>query len=88
MLMAMLLVAITTVSSDNIRKDETPLKRLARAPEKSCHYDKTPWSPCDDKTNMKTRTLTLKEGDETTCEKTKKMVKKCKKGHKKNHNKQ
>jgi pleiotrophin len=47
--------------------------------ETNCHYEKSQWSPCDEKTNVKARTLTLKKGDET-CEKTKKIEKKCKKG--------
>lgn len=39
MLMAVLLVAITTVSSDVIKKDEKPLNRLARASGKGkCYY--------------------------------------------------
>lgn len=47
--------------------------------ETSCHYEKSQWSPCDEKTNVKTRTLTLKKGD-ASCENTKKIEKKCKKG--------
>lgn len=47
--------------------------------ESNCHYEKSQWSSCDEKTNVKTRTLTLKKGDES-CEKIKKIEKKCKKG--------
>lgn len=54
-----------------------------------CRYEKGPWSECDPKNNMRTRTLTLKDrkkGDATTtaanCEPTKTIQKKCKKGKK------
>ncbi|XP_046588549.1 uncharacterized protein [Neodiprion pinetum] len=46
----------------------------------SCRYEKSDWSACDIKTNTRSRTLTLKKGDPKTCEKTKKLDKKCKKG--------
>nr|CAD7597897.1 unnamed protein product [Timema genevievae] len=45
-----------------------------------CRYVKGAWSDCDSKTNMRTRTLTLKKGDQQTCEQTKTIQKKCKKG--------
>ncbi|XP_063235273.1 uncharacterized protein LOC134538154 [Bacillus rossius redtenbacheri] len=44
-----------------------------------CRYVKGAWSDCDSKTNMRTRTLTLKKGDQATCEPTKTIQKKCKK---------
>ncbi|XP_058790642.1 uncharacterized protein LOC131663900 [Phymastichus coffea] len=44
----------------------------------ACRYNKGQWSECDHKTNMRTRTLTLKKGDKT-CEQTKAISKKCKK---------
>nr|CAD7428413.1 unnamed protein product [Timema monikensis] len=44
-----------------------------------CRYVKGAWSDCDSKTNMRTRTLTLKKGDQQTCEQTKTIQKKCKK---------
>nr|CAD7201435.1 unnamed protein product [Timema douglasi] len=47
-----------------------------------CRYVKGAWSDCDSKTNMRTRTLTLKKGDQQTCEQTKTIQKKCKKGAK------
>ncbi|KAG8323418.1 hypothetical protein J6590_006431 [Homalodisca vitripennis] len=53
---------------------------------KPCRYEKGPWSECEPKTNMRTRTLTLKDrkkGDATAaaanCEPTKTIQKKCKK---------
>jgi hypothetical protein len=83
MIVSFLLVAIAMVSSNEIGSNEQSLSRLARAAnggkETNCHYEKTQWSPCDEKTNVKVRTFTLKKGDET-CEKTKKIEKKCKKG--------
>lgn len=47
-----------------------------------CKYSKGPWSDCDPKTNMKTRPLSLKKDETPTgsCEKTKVLTKKCKKG--------
>ncbi|KAJ8667986.1 hypothetical protein QAD02_009649 [Eretmocerus hayati] len=45
----------------------------------SCRYSKGQWSECDPKTNMRTRSLTLKKGD-GSCEKAKTITKKCKKG--------
>lgn len=44
-----------------------------------CRYVKGSWSECDSKTNMRARTLTLKKGDQATCEPTKTIQKKCKK---------
>lgn len=45
-----------------------------------CKYVKGSWSECDPKTNMRSRTLTLKKGDQAACEATKTIQKKCKKG--------
>ncbi|XP_067644842.1 uncharacterized protein [Eurosta solidaginis] len=44
----------------------------------SCRYAKSAWTECDPKTNMRTRTLTLKKG-EANCLATRTMQKKCKK---------
>ncbi|CAH0547899.1 unnamed protein product [Brassicogethes aeneus] len=44
-----------------------------------CRYGKGAWSECDPKTNQRSRTLTLKKGNQTTCESTKTIQKKCKK---------
>ncbi|XP_065171839.1 uncharacterized protein [Atheta coriaria] len=45
----------------------------------NCRYVKGPWTECDPKNNMRSRTLTLKKGDQSTCESTKTIQKKCKK---------
>lgn len=42
-----------------------------------CRYTRGEWNECDKATGMRTRTLTLKKGDET-CERTKTESKKCK----------
>lgn len=47
--------------------------------KEECRYGKGAWSECDPKTNQRTRTLTLKKGNQTTCEPTKTIQKKCKK---------
>ncbi|XP_018572891.1 midkine-A-like [Anoplophora glabripennis] len=44
-----------------------------------CRYSKGAWSECDPKTNQRSRTLTLKKGNQTSCESTKTIQKKCKK---------
>ncbi|XP_059489089.1 uncharacterized protein LOC132204545 [Neocloeon triangulifer] len=46
----------------------------------NCKYVKGAWSECDPKTNMRTRTFTLKKGDPSNCEATRVIEKKCKKG--------
>ena len=46
----------------------------------ACRYTKGAWSECDPRTNTRTRTLTLKKGDAATCQQTKTVQKKCKKG--------
>jgi len=47
--------------------------------ENSCRYTKGAWSECDTKSNMRSRTLTLKKG-EGSCVPTRTIQKKCKKG--------
>ncbi|XP_053952648.1 uncharacterized protein LOC129242375 [Anastrepha obliqua] len=44
----------------------------------SCRYGKNPWTECDQKTNTRSRTLTLKKGD-PACDQTRTIQKKCKK---------
>lgn len=46
--------------------------------ENACRYTKSAWSECDQKTNQRSRTLTLKKGD-TSCVQTRTIQKKCKK---------
>lgn len=45
----------------------------------SCRYDKSQWSDCNPDTNTRTRTLSLKKGDDD-CIPTRMIQKKCKKG--------
>ncbi|XP_060535432.1 pleiotrophin-like isoform X2 [Cylas formicarius] len=49
------------------------------AKNQECRYGKGAWSECDPKTNQRSRTLTLKKGNQTNCEPTKTVQKKCKK---------
>lgn len=46
----------------------------------SCRYVRGAWSECDPKSNVRSRTLTLKKGDPASCERAKTIQKKCKKG--------
>ncbi|XP_037932835.1 uncharacterized protein LOC119667605 [Teleopsis dalmanni] len=46
--------------------------------QSTCRYTKSAWTECDAKTNMRSRTLTLKKG-EANCLPTRTMQKKCKK---------
>lgn len=46
----------------------------------ACRYTKGAWSECDKSTNQRKRSLTLKKGD-SSCEPSKTITKKCKKGH-------
>lgn len=55
--------------------------RFFIAISEQCRYVKEPWTECDPKTNMRSRTLTLKKGDQSTCEPIKTIQKKCKKGN-------
>ncbi|XP_046977405.1 uncharacterized protein LOC124543287 [Vanessa cardui] len=45
----------------------------------TCRYVRGAWSECDPKTNIRSRTLTLKKGDPASCERAKTIQKKCKK---------
>ncbi|GAB6029651.1 hypothetical protein CHUAL_005386 [Chamberlinius hualienensis] len=44
-----------------------------------CRYTKGSWGECDTNTNQRSRTLTLKRGDQSECEQTKIETRKCKK---------
>ncbi|XP_058054236.1 uncharacterized protein LOC131205935 isoform X1 [Anopheles bellator] len=48
------------------------------APNSQCRYSKGPWTECDSKTNTRSRTLSLKKG-ENSCVQTRTIQKKCKK---------
>nr|CAH7727110.1 unnamed protein product [Callosobruchus chinensis] len=54
-------------------------KKTKKTWKEDCRYTKSPWSECDPKTNLRSRTLTLKKGNQTNCEPTKMVQKKCKK---------
>ncbi|CAH2034896.1 unnamed protein product, partial [Iphiclides podalirius] len=47
--------------------------------KETCRYVRGAWSECDSKTNIRSRTLTLKKGDLSNCERIKTIQKKCKK---------
>ncbi|XP_017300972.1 pleiotrophin-A-like isoform X1 [Diaphorina citri] len=61
---------------------EVLIRNTRGAEKQPCKYDKSSWSECDPNTHMKNRTLTLKKGSPTTCEATKSISRKCKKGKK------
>ncbi|XP_046666812.1 uncharacterized protein LOC124358554 isoform X1 [Homalodisca vitripennis] len=90
-----LLVAVAVVRAEGEIWEENDHEVLIRSErgtknnKEPCRYEKGPWSECEPKTNMRTRTLTLKDrkkGDATAaaanCEPTKTIQKKCKKGKK------
>ncbi|XP_015114390.1 uncharacterized protein LOC107039338 isoform X2 [Diachasma alloeum] len=86
---ALSMTAITRAESDLWEEDDKEvLVRTVRGTKERtsggsnaalCRYVKGQWSECDPKTNMRTRTLNLKKGDNKTCEQTKTIQKKCKK---------
>lgn len=45
----------------------------------SCRYEKSQWTECNQETNIRSRVLTLKKGDEG-CVPTRTIQRKCKKG--------
>ncbi|XP_050684511.1 uncharacterized protein LOC126979271 [Leptidea sinapis] len=45
----------------------------------TCRYVRGTWSDCDPKTNIRSRTLTLKKGDPASCDRSKTIQKRCKK---------
>ncbi|KAI9561594.1 hypothetical protein GHT06_012553 [Daphnia sinensis] len=54
-------------------------ERRRRGEGKACRYTKGAWSECNTATNQRSRSLTLKKGD-SSCEQSKTITKKCKKG--------
>jgi len=83
------LISVVVAEGEIWEEDEKEVlirsERGAKNAKETCRYEKGPWSECDPKTNMRTRTLTLKdkkkaEGTaQATCEPTKTIQKKCKK---------
>ncbi|XP_020710346.1 pleiotrophin-like isoform X4 [Athalia rosae] len=84
MSVAILAIATATPGNAGLWDDHDEfLVRVSRGANKervSCRYSKGDWSACDVKTNTRTRTLSLKKGDAKTCEQTKTIEKRCKKG--------
>jgi len=56
-------------------RKNTEEKTIKKSP---CRYEKSPWTDCDAQTNLRSRTLTLKKGDDG-CVATRTIEKKCKK---------
>uniref|UniRef100_A0AAG5D4R6 Pleiotrophin/Midkine C-terminal domain-containing protein n=1 Tax=Anopheles atroparvus TaxID=41427 RepID=A0AAG5D4R6_ANOAO len=52
--------------------------RSEPSPNSQCRYTKGPWTECDAKSNTRSRTLSLKKGEQT-CVQTRTIQKKCKK---------
>ncbi|KAL1456129.1 hypothetical protein WDU94_000879 [Cyamophila willieti] len=84
-LLVLSLVSVSLISAETWEENphEVVLIRNTRGADKdTCKYDKSNWSECDPNTHMKNRTLTLKKGNPATCEATKSISRKCKKGKK------
>ena len=81
---ALLLLALAAADGEVWEEDDREVlirsERGAKTRSDPCRYAKGPWSECDTKSNTRTRALTLKKGDAATCEQTKTIQKKCKKG--------
>ncbi|XP_039764131.1 uncharacterized protein LOC120636637 isoform X2 [Pararge aegeria] len=79
MLLALALAAADEgCGEDIVRAVKVRSERGAKNRE-ICRYVRGAWSDCDPKTNIRSRTLTLKRGDPTSCEGAKTIQKKCKK---------
>ncbi|XP_045458576.1 uncharacterized protein LOC123668929 [Melitaea cinxia] len=79
---ALLALAAAQPSAPELHEHEHELiVRSARGTRnrESCRYVRGSWSECDPKTNVRSRTLTLKKGDPASCERAKTIQKKCKK---------
>ncbi|XP_019762617.1 uncharacterized protein LOC109539363 isoform X1 [Dendroctonus ponderosae] len=76
-----ILVACVVAEGEVWEEDdhEVLIRSERGAKNQECRYAKGGWSECDSKTNQRSRTLTLKKGNQTSCEPTKTMQKKCKK---------
>ncbi|KAM7355439.1 uncharacterized protein ACRADG_001486 isoform 1-T4 [Cochliomyia hominivorax] len=59
---------------ENVEKTQSESEKISA----TCRYVKSAWSECDPKTNIRTRSLTLKKG-EPNCPETRTMQKTCKK---------
>ncbi|KAL1130506.1 hypothetical protein AAG570_011752 [Ranatra chinensis] len=90
LLAVVFLVTVVVAEGEIWEEDEREVlirsERGAKNAKEPCRYEKGAWSECDPKTNMRTRTLTLKDtkkkdgnAAQVTCEPTKTIQKKCKK---------
>lgn len=61
-----------------IRNERGTKNGGSAAADSQCRYTKGPWTECDAKTNTRSRTLSLKKGEQT-CVQTRTIQKKCKK---------
>jgi len=79
--LAIVLITLAVADGEIWEEDdhEVLIRSERGAKNQECRYGKGAWSECDPKTNMRSRTLTLKKGNQTTCEATKTVQKKCKK---------
>ncbi|XP_047524467.1 uncharacterized protein LOC125062518 [Pieris napi] len=80
----LVLLAISAVFADDEiweERDHEVLIRNERGAKnrETCRYVRGSWSDCDPKSNVRSRTLTLKKGDPVSCERSKTIQKKCKK---------
>lgn len=76
-----LVISIGSALAEKSTQDTVRVERGVKEEKgkESCRYEKGSWSECDPKTNLKSRTLTLKKGDQPACEPTKTVEKECKK---------
>ncbi|XP_019870513.1 pleiotrophin isoform X2 [Aethina tumida] len=79
--LAIVLITLAVADGEIWEEDdhEVLIRSERGAKNQECRYGKGAWSECDPKTNQRSRTLTLKKGNQTTCESTKTIQKKCKK---------
>ncbi|OWR42751.1 uncharacterized protein LOC116777920 [Danaus plexippus] len=80
LMMVALVVVSVSMSLAEPRSDHELVRTERGAKNKeTCRYVRGTWSECDPKTNVRSRTLTLKKGDPVNCERAKTIQKKCKK---------
>ncbi|XP_074029713.1 uncharacterized protein isoform X4 [Leptinotarsa decemlineata] len=79
--LAMVVISLAVAEGEVWEEDdhEVLIRNERGAKNRECRYGKGAWSECDSKTNQRSRTLTLKKGNQTSCEPTKTIQKKCKK---------
>ncbi|XP_026741249.1 uncharacterized protein LOC113503436 isoform X1 [Trichoplusia ni] len=80
----LILLSAAVVSAEGEAWEESDHEVLIRNERgaknrETCRYVRGAWSECDSKTNIRSRKLTLKKGDPSSCESIKTIQKKCKK---------